>query len=236
MTYQTGWSEIEQTLVQRERWPGRSGAKYTPLVYPGQKVLPDQPVLRLEYVQSVEHNNVYVPAMETVPAGLSGHVMNITPRGGVVIESRVILVRGVVGVGSQVTGILTLWSPGESTHKLSSHLPGAILVVPGSINFAFLHQAIASGVRGVIASSIAVRDLEGFLHTDLIQLLNFNDIEVAQMHLPPITLLLTEGLGTSAMPARLLNLFNQHQGTVVLLSGVTSARRAIFPELLISLM
>jgi hypothetical protein len=235
MTYQTGWSEIEQTVVQRERWPGRYGPKYTPLVYPGQRVSPDQPVLRLEYVQSVEHKDMYVPATETIPSGLAGHVMNITPRGGVVIEGRVILVRGVFGVGTQVAGILTLWPPGGSMLRLSSLPPGAILVVSGPINFAFLHQAIASGAGGVIASSIVVRDLEGFLRTDIIQLLDFNDIEMAQTHLPPITLFLTEGLGTFDMPPDILNLFSHYQGAVVLLSGITSARRAIFPELLISL-
>lgn len=120
-------------------------------------------------------------------------------------------------------------------HRLSSLPPGAILVVSGPINFAFLHQAIASGAGGVIASSIVVRDLEGFLRTDIIQLLDFNDIEMAQTHLPPITLFLTEGLGTFDMPPDILNLFSHYQGAVVLLSGITSARRAIFPELLISL-
>ncbi len=236
MTHQNGWSEIEQTLVQRERWSGRSGSKYTPLVYPGQKVSPDQPVLRLEYVQSVEHKTMYMPATETIPSGLAGRVVNITPRGGVVIESRVTLVQGVVGFGAQVAGILALWSPGENTRRLSALLPGAILVVSGPISFAFLHQAIASGANGVIASSIAAHDLEGFLRTDIIQLLDSHDIELAQSHLPPITLFLTEGLGTFDMPPPVLKLLSSHQGEVVLLSGVTSARQAIFPELLISLM
>jgi hypothetical protein len=234
MIYQTGWSEIEQTLVQRERWPGRYGPKYTPLAYPGQMVAPDQPVLRLEYVQSVEHKTMYQPATETIPSGLAGRVVNITSRGGVIIEGRVTRMRGVVGVGTQVAGILTLWPPGGST-KMSTLLPGAILVVSGPINFAFLHQAVASGIGGVIASSIAVRDLEGFLRTDIVQLLNSNDIEMAQTHLPPITLFLTEGLGTFDTPPRILNLLSDHQGEVVLLSGVTSTSQAIFPELLISL-
>ena len=43
----SGWSVIEQTVVQRERWSGMYGVKCAPLVYPGQVVLPDQPVLRL---------------------------------------------------------------------------------------------------------------------------------------------------------------------------------------------
>jgi|SRR5438552_767601 len=237
MTHQTEWSNVEQTLVRRERWPGRYDAKYTPLVYPGQKVLPDQPVLRLQYAQPVEYAGMPMSATETVLAGLSGRVVSITPRGGVVIEGRVTLVRGMIGVGRQMAGVLTLWSPGESRNKASSLLPdGAILIVPGPINFAFLHQVLASGISAVIASSITARDLEGFLRTDITQLLDFNDIEMAQTHLPPITLFLTEGLGTFEMPSRLLNLFSSYQGTVALLSGVTSARRGISPELLISLM
>src|ERR1019366_8207027 len=104
MTYQAGWSEVEQTLVQRERWPGRYDAKYTPLVYPGQKVLPDQPVLRVQYAQPIEYAGMSMSATETLSAGLSGRVLSITPRGGVVIEGRVTLVRGVVGVGRQEIG------------------------------------------------------------------------------------------------------------------------------------
>ena len=236
MTYQTGTSGIEQALVQRERWPGRYDAKYTPLVYPGQNVSSDQPVLRLEYASSIEHTHGShrpVPATEVVIAGLAGRVMKMTPRGGVVIEGRATVVRGGIGIGNQVAGVLTLWPPRGNT--LSSLPSNALLVVPGPISFAFLHQAVTSGVSGVIASSIATCDLEGFLHTDIIQLLDFDDVEMAQMHLPPITLFLTEGLGTSAMPPQALNLLSHYQDTTALLSGVTSTCRAIFPELLIPL-
>lgn len=233
MTYRSGWSIIEQKLVQRERWPGRYGVKCIPLVYPEQKVAPDQPVLRLENAQALEYNTGSPSATETVPAGLVGRVVRITPRGGVVIESRAMLVRGAIGVGSQVAGVLALWSPDGSGHM--PFLPGTLLVVPGPINFAFLHRALASGVNAVIASSIIARDLEGFLRTDIIQLLDCDDIEMAQAHLPPVTLFLTEGLGTFAMPSHVLKLLSQYQGSIALLSGVTSARQSIFPELVISL-
>src|SRR5436305_15313061 len=59
MTYQLGWSVIPQILVRRERWPGGYKTKGIPLVHPGQDVLPDQPVLRLE-------RNELVEAIETV--------------------------------------------------------------------------------------------------------------------------------------------------------------------------
>ena len=110
-----------------------------------------------------------------------------------------------------------------------------ILVVPGPLNFAMLRQAMNLGVAGIVASSISSRDLEGFLGTNLIALINSIDIELAYAPLPPLTLLLTEGLGTVAMPPRTINLLSQYQGSMALLSGMTFIRQSIFPELIISL-
>lgn len=260
MTYPLGWSVLMQTVVRKERWPG-GNVQCVPLVYPGQEVLPDQPVLRVEHeaVEAVQAGpRLSLPATGqldtkathegpganapsegvTLPSGLRGRVVDITRRGGVVIESRAALIEGTVGAGNQVAGVLTMWQANHASDGGSAPLaipPGAILVVPGPLSFAMLRQALNSGVTGVIASSMVARDLEGFLRTDLIQLINSENAEHAQAHLPPLTLLLTEGFGTLAMPARIMNLLSQHQGTVVLLSGATSVRQGIFPELIISL-
>lgn len=262
MTYPLGWSVIAQTVVRRERWPGGSGAKCTPLVYPGQEVVPDQPILRLEPTEAAApvpsqplmpprlslpasrsdqktlHNGTGALAAgqpEIVPAGLHGRVVDITRRGGVIIESRAALLQGTIGSGNQVAGVLTMWQPATAGQAPPLIPPGAILVVPGPLNFAMLHQAVSSGVAGIIASSIMARDLEGFLHADLIALIGSGDIEQAQEHLPRMTLLLTEGLGNAAMPTRIINMLSQYQGAVVLLSGMTSVRQGICPELVISL-
>src|SRR5260370_5565095 len=79
------------------------------------------------------------------------------------------------------------------------------------------------------------REREDFLRANVIALINSNDVERAQAHLPSITLLFTEGLGTIAMPARTINLLRRYHGSIALLSGATSIRRSIFPELVISL-
>jgi transcription antitermination factor NusG len=88
---------------------------------------------------------------------------------------------------------------------------------------------------GVVASSISSRDLEGFLRVDLIKLINSVDVEMAQAALPRITIMLTEGLGTMAMPMRTVDLLKHYRGSIGLLSGATSVRQGIFPELVISL-
>jgi hypothetical protein len=262
MAYLLGWSVIPQMLIRRERWPGGYKNRGTPLVYPGQEVMPDQPVIRMEKANRAERAE-YADAMtavprlslpvisssgsgslngtagtnrvgETIPAGLRGRVVDITHRGGVIIESRAAFIQGALGEGSQVAGVLTMWQAPDATGTRAIP-PGAILVVPGPLNFTMLRQAIVSGVSGVVASSILARDLEGFLRTDIVQLIDSVDVELTSLHLPPLTILLTEGLGTLAMPARTMNLLSEHLGSIALLSGATSIRQGIYPELIISL-
>ncbi len=253
MAYPLGWSVVAQTLVRRERWPGGLKAKGTPLVYPGQEVQPDQPVIRMERAELTKEKaytaygsssmsaasattmNSGSHSGETLSAGMRGRVVDITRRGGVIIETRAAVVQGAIGAGGQVAGILTVWQTPSTSRGQQPIPPGAILVIPGPLNIAMLRQAMSAGISGVVASSISSRDLEGFLRVDLVQLVGYGNIEMAQAHLPPITLLLTEGLGTIAMPARTVHLLKQYEGSVALLSGTTSVRQSIFPELIISL-
>jgi len=265
MTYLLGWSVISQVQVRRERWPGGYKTRAVPLVSPGQEVQPVQPVMRLEHVGPVKapatvphfsfpgvkdapigaggqpaHSDArasdhYVG--ETLPAALRGRVVDITRRGGVVIESSVAVLQGAIGVGYQVAGVLTMWqAPGSGGGGEKQSVPtGVLLVVPGPLNSSMLREMFASGVVGVIASSIPFRDLEGFLQTNLVELINCIDVESAQAHLPPVTILLTEGIGIFAMPVRTINFLSHYQGSIALLSGTTSIRQGIFPELVISL-
>ena len=261
MAHSVGWPLVSQKLLQRERWPGRVRGydQISPLVRPGQEVLPDQPILRLEReepmvpiqaaprfslpttgsmdLQAIQAARLpgALPASLSLPAGLHGRVVDLTRRGGVVIESRVALLQGTIGAGRQVAGVLTMWQGHSRGSPPLVIPPGALLVVPGPLNFALLRQAQSSGIAGIIASSISLEDLEGFLRTDVIQLLTIPDIELAQSRLPDMTLLLTEGLGAIAMPIRIINLLSQYQGSIALLSGTTSLRYHLVPELLISL-
>jgi hypothetical protein len=259
MTYLLGWSVIPQILIRRERWPGGYKSRAIPLVKRGQDVLPDQPVLRMKQLESIEEvmtiphlslpsimdapggDNYYrrngiAAGDEILPAGLRGRVVDITHRGGVIIESCAAVLQGVIGAGKQVAGVLTMWQGSATVQQGQAAIPpGALLIVPGPVNFAMLRQAMISGVAGVIASSVSSRDLEGFLHVDLVRLIDSVDIDLTQAYLPHITILLTEGLGTLAMPTRTMNLLSHYQGSIALLAGTTSIRQNIFPELVISL-
>jgi hypothetical protein len=258
MTYPLGWSIIPYMLIQRERWPGGFHSKGSALVYPGQKVQADQIVMRLEKSggtsaevhasQQVLDSRVQ-QRNRIVLSGLSGRVVEITLRGGVVIETRAAIIQGTIGVGNQVAGKLKFWNSSEDLQP-TAVTPGStalgtpppqaistpiILVAPGPLNFAMLRTAMNMGVAGVVASSISSRDLEGFLGANLISLISSMDIERASESLPPITLLFTEGLGTVAMPPPTVNLLSQYQGSMALLSGRTFIRQSIYPDLIISL-
>lgn len=247
MTYPLGWSIIPQMLIRRERWPGGYGIRGSALVYPGQEVQANQPVLRLEKSgnQVVEYHgprkDIYAHAQQVdgiILAGMSGKVVAITRRGGVIIETSAAIIQGTIGAGNQVAGILTFWNSNNGSLHSGSEAANAlptIFVVPGPLNFDMLIQAMNMGVAGIVASSISSRDLEDFLGTNLIALLNSMDIEHANMFLPRLTVLLTEGLGTVAMPARTIHLLSKYHGSMALLSGMTFLRQAIYPELIISL-
>jgi hypothetical protein len=255
--YPPAWLIIPQTYVRAERWPGGYRATASPLVSFGQDVLPDQPVLCWQRWQSAGrladgHSSPLAGAWhpqtsavsgpiqkgspEFISAGLRGLVVEITARGGVVIESQAIVVQGVIGAGDQVAGILVLWQ--LDTLSLRQPIPpGAILVVPGPLNFMLLRQAVSSGVVGIISGSISLRDLEGFLHVDFISFVQESRSElrqILQQHFPPLTILLTNGFGNVPMSADLLAVLSQYQGSIALLSGETSLCQGLVPELIIS--
>ncbi len=94
MTYPFGWSIIPYMLIRRERWPGGFHSRGSALVYPGQKVQADQIVMRLEKSEGTSAEaHASQQAMKSyiqqrnriILSGISGRVVEITPRGGVVI-------------------------------------------------------------------------------------------------------------------------------------------------------
>ncbi len=256
MSYPLGWSLATRIGVRRERWPGGYEAIGVPLVQVGAYVEPVQPVMRLERAETVTmlttvpRLSLPMSTRERLPgvisnrshnrngliaAGLRGRVVALTGRGSVVIEGQAAIVGGTLGAGRQVAGPLTSWQAPGIAQGQAYIPPGAILVVPGPLNLAMLRQAVNSGIVGIVASSISTQDFESFLHTNLLDLLNAPNPELLLKHMPPLTILLTEGLGSAAMPVRTLNLLNKYQGVTALLSGLASPRTPRYPELVIPL-
>ncbi len=268
MTYPLGWSVVSQMVVRRERWLGGYSQRGVPLVYPGQDVQPNQPVIRLEKADRLNGNRRNSGALSAYSAqdqrqalseaqpspglpgdqpsvnglyqdklilsGLRGRVLDVTRRGGIIIESRAAVVQGVLGVGRQVVGSLVCQRSADGLNELT---PGAILVFPGVLRGDQLQQIVAAGVVGVIAGSVSLNDFESFLHISVTELLDSWDLDLFldAERLPPLTLVLTEGLGTKPMSERPLQLLRHYNGSTALLTGLTSVNQQLFPDLVISL-
>ena len=140
-------------------------------------------------------------------------------------------INGILGVGGQVAGPLFFPQRGESLALVQ--LPrGSVIVYPTRAPLTLLQRALASGAVGVIAASATALELEAFARTDLTALLDGFVPVTAQ---PPLTVLLTEGLGDSAMSPAILRALEQRVNDVILLNGQTSPRRNIRPEALLPL-
>lgn len=233
MNYPLGWPVLPGITVRRERRMERPGLA---LVEPGQEVQPDQTIARIQPL-GAGGSAPFAPARfgaQTLRAGLRGQVIEASAR-GVTIEGLVAVVQGLIGVGGQAVGEINILSK-EALKVPADTLPltrGVILVVPGRLTRVLLEHAAASGVAGLVASSMTVSELEGALSIDMTAVLDGLSVPESQHPLP--VLLFTEGLGDRPMASPTLALMRQHGGDFALLSGTTNPRRNLRPELLISL-
>ena len=163
-------------------------------------------------------------------AGLAGRVVEVAPGQSVTIEGAATLINGILGVGGQVAGPIYFPQRGESLALVQ--LPrGSVIVYPTRAPLTLLQRAYASGAVGVIAASASALELEAFARTDLTAVLD----GFAPQTTPPLTVLLTEGLGDSQMSAPILRALEQRVNDVILLDGQTDPRRNIRPEALLPL-
>ncbi len=169
--------------------------------------------------------------LATALAGLAGRVVEVIPGQSVTIEGAAALINGLIGVGGQVAGPIYFPQHGESLALVQ--LPhGSVIVYPSRAPLTLLQRAYASGAVGVIAASASALELEAFARTDLTALL---DGFVPLTEQPPLTVLLTEGLGDCAMNPAILRALEQRVNDVILLDGQTLPRRNIRPEALLPL-
>jgi len=169
--------------------------------------------------------------LATALAGLAGRVVDVAPGQSVTIEGAATLINGLLGVGGQVAGPLFFPQHGESLALLQIP-PGSVIVYPTRAPLTLLQRAYASGAAGVIAASASALELEAFARADLTALL---DGFVPLSAQPPLTVLLTEGLGDCAMSPPILRALEQRVNDVILLNGQTSPRHNIRPEALLPL-
>ncbi|HLF25462.1 MAG TPA: hypothetical protein VJG32_03930 [Anaerolineae bacterium] len=154
-------------------------------------------------------------------AYLKGIVGNILGNRGVVVETPGALIQAAWGIGGESYGVLHVVTESADEPLKASLIDvkahGSVVAGGGWITASALEQAQSLQLRGMIAGSI-----EGDLIETAMQL--------------PFPIILTEGVGRSAMAAPIFELIRSQEGREVSISAETRMRWGVVrPEILIPL-
>ena len=173
------------------------------------------------------------PMPVEVNAYVRGHVAEVLPGEGAIVESRAALVQGIFGVGGETHGPLAIATSGPGASLETSHLKpehrGAVVVGGDHVSHATVLKARELGVRALVVGGFDDRDLRELLGRDL-------GVAITGQEELGITLVLTEGFGRIGMAARTWELLGAHAGKVASVSGATQIRAGVLrPEILVPL-
>jgi hypothetical protein len=173
------------------------------------------------------------PIPVEVNAYVRGHVAEVLPAEGAIVESRAALVQGIFGVGGETHGPLAIATSGPGASLEASDLKpehrGAVVVGGDHVSHATVLRARELGVRAIVVGGFDDRDLRELLGRDL-------GVAITGQEELGITLVLTEGFGRIGMAARTWELLGAHAGKVASVSGATQIRAGVLrPEILIPL-
>jgi hypothetical protein len=219
MDFPLGWPVIPAANVRRSR-PLVGGA--TAVVGVGEQVRPDQVVAERPGADGEQVG---------VVAGLAGRVTQVLPGRSVTIDGVATTIQGIFGLGGPAAGALHFLPRGESlaVAPIPRH---SIVVFPAQLPLTLLQRAAGSGAAGIVAAGMAVRELESFARADLSAALEGHAPEAVRL---PLTLLFTEGVGSSTMDSAIFKVLSQRAGDIALLTGTTDPRRNVRPEILLPL-
>jgi hypothetical protein len=169
------------------------------------------------------------PHRVTMPAYLTGTVVEIIPNEGVVIEANVSFVQGIFGIGGETHGPIRIVT---ETHDqpltpdlIREQHKGAIIVGGGRVNDAALEKALKFGVAAVVAGGMDDQDLKDFLGYDL-------GVAITGSEAIGTTVIITEGFGDIAMAKRTFELLKWREGTEAAVNGATQIRAGVMrPEI-----
>jgi hypothetical protein len=159
-----------------------------------------------------------------------GEVVQVIESTGVVIQSEVVLVQGIFGLGGETFGKLMIAGDGSFEPVTADHIApehrDAVLLVRGSIELGAMQRMIDIGVRGAVAASA-----DGF---DLMKIAG-REINAAATGDEQIgfTLVLTEGFGDLTMAPGAYDLLCGLEGADVSINGTTQIRAGVIrPEIM----
>jgi len=166
-------------------------------------------------------------------AYLTGTVVEIQENEAVTIEGTCALIQGILGVGGEAYGPLTILarSPAEvvpPTAVTPEH-QGHVLVCGASLDWATLERAREVGAAAIVVGAMKAADLDRLLGYPL-------GVAITGQERLGITVILTEGFGRLPMAEETFALLRAHEGERAALNGATQIRAGVQrPEVIIPL-
>jgi transcription antitermination factor NusG len=171
------------------------------------------------------------PVPVQVRAYLSGTVVEVLPKEGVVVEAVISLIQGIFGVGGEAYGPIAVVcrdpsEPLDAKH-ITPDLKGKIVIGGGRMTGDAVQQAVKVGAAALVSGGIDDHDLKEILGYDL-------GVAVTGSERIGVTLIVTEGFGEIAMAERTYRLFASRNGAAAAVSGATQIRAGVLrPEIVI---
>lgn len=162
---------------------------------------------------------------------VDGHIVEVIPQQGVVVETDCSLVQGIFGIGGETRGeiVIAVSAPDEAltARHLTTDMKGKVVVGGSFISADALARAKEVGVAGLIVGGIHDKDLRALLGYDL-------GVAITGTEQVGFTLILTEGFGAIPMAAKTYTLLSAHAGQPASISGATQIRAGVIrPEIII---
>ena len=164
-------------------------------------------------------------------AYVDGTAVEILGDEGVVVECRGALLQGILGIGGEAHGELSLMveSPDQrlSADRIPPDCTGKVLVGGSLVTLDTLERAREAGAVGVIVGGIDAAVLDELLGERL-------GVAITGQEEVGLTLIITEGFGELPMAERSFELLKAHEGQHASLNGATQIRAGVIrPEVVI---
>lgn len=187
-------------------------------------------------IESISHVTGQVilrgaPLPIQVRAYQAGIVKEVIPNQGVVIESEVSFLQGILGIGGEAYGTIQLACQNSQDRLeaslLNESMRGKIIIGGARMTGEAVKRGIEIGVAAIISGGMDDEDLKEILGYDL-------GVAVTGSENIGTTLIITEGFGDIAMADRTFKLFKECEGSEAAVNGTTQIRAGVMrPEIVI---
>lgn len=173
------------------------------------------------------------PTPVQVLAYLTGTVVEVLPKEGVIVEADAALVQGIFGVGGEAYGPIRMACTKPSQELTASLLKpehkGCIVIGGARMTGDAVRRAIEVGAAAVVSGGMDDQDLREILGRDL-------GVAITGSEQIGTTLIITEGFGEIAMAQRTFDLLKSHEGRDASVNGATQIRAGVMrPEIIVCL-